>query len=132
MMLCQVNKTRTKSYPMLETVIEDIFQCINEKKDVGIYTTACDVSKFTQALLNYDHIKIGLINISDDYKSEYYVSVLYTSDGILLFIEPCRQYNNGNEVILSSNNDIVYFDELCRTDIIKYINANKMYIYSIE
>lgn len=132
MMLCQVNKTRTKSYPMLETVIEDVFQCINEKKDVGIYTTACDVSKLTQALLNYDHIKIGLINISDDYKSEYYVSVLYTSDGILLFIEPCRQYNNGNEVILSSNNDIVYFDELCRTDIIKYINANKMYIYSIE
>ena len=96
-MLCQVNKTRTKSYPMLETVIEDIFQCINEKKDVGVYTTACDVSKFTQALLNYDHIKIGLINISDDYKSEYYVSVLYTSDGILLFVEPCRQYNNGNE-----------------------------------
>jgi hypothetical protein len=117
---------------MLESVIEDIFQCINDKKDVGVYTTACDVSKFTQALLNYDHIKIGLINISDDYKSEYYISVLYISDGILLFIEPCRQYSNGNEVILSSKNDIVYFDELCRADIIKHISSNKMYIYSLE
>lgn len=123
-------KYSIEKYPLIETLIENLFKDIDRGFHTSVFTFGEDTEHIIKALLNnYEDIKISMIDFDDiDYCNEYEISVFTDDNNIKeLFVEPCLRKSG----YYNSESDVAYVDENCDDDLLKHITSHVI-IFSIE